>query len=109
MELRLTQNTCTLRLSSSSGQSLDLSLPTQPQFVLAMRGVQGPSGNGSKFTFVKTTPALIWTINHNLGAYPSIQILTPGGVEIEAYVVNTSVNQALVYFNAAASGSAICR
>jgi len=58
------------------------------------------------FFFEQTTPALTWTINHNLGRRPVTELFTTGGVEFEAEVTHTSINQCIVTLTSALAGSA---
>jgi hypothetical protein len=80
--------------------------PTPPSITVATVGVQGPAGDGAGFNFTQAVAAQTWTINHNLGYTPSVTVFDTGGHEVEADVVNTSVNQTLVYFDVATAGSA---
>lgn len=52
--------------------------------------------------------ALTWTVNHNLGRKPNVQVLSPGGVEVMADVVHINNNQAVVSFAAAYTGGVRC-
>lgn len=45
-----------------------------------------------------------WTINHNLGRRPNVQIRTLGGVEVDAEVIHVSENQVSVYFEIPTAG-----
>lgn len=56
----------------------------------------------------QVAPALAWTVNHNLGAYPQIDVFSPGRVQVEAAIVHVSENQALIQFNSPQSGFALC-
>lgn len=49
-----------------------------------------------------------WIINHNLGFYPDVTVLSPGLAEVGAHVLHTSLNQARVYFVVPYSGIARC-
>ena len=60
------------------------------------------------FEQVFSSAASIWTVNHNLGYRPNVQVLTLGGLEIEALVQHTSVNQAVVHFSSAQTGRVRC-
>ena len=48
----------------------------------------------------------IWTINHNLGFNPSVEILSDGGMEIEGEVIHTNSNQVVINFSIPITGSA---
>lgn len=61
------------------------------------RGLPGPPGaSGAGFGFQQTTPAASWIINHNLGFRPAVELFTVGGVEFDADVQHTSMNQTVV-------------
>jgi len=71
----------------------------------------GSGGGGSSVTIfehVQGTPASTWILNHNLGYYPDIHVYTSGNSEVLAEIVHTSVNQAIIYFNAPTTGRARC-
>lgn len=58
------------------------------------------------FEFVQLTPATTWTINHNLGRRPVTELFSVGGVEFDAQVTHTSINQCIVSLTSALAGSA---
>lgn len=60
------------------------------------------------YTHTQTTASALWTVNHNLGFKPNVQLLSTGGVVLEADVVHASDNHCLVYFAVAVTGSARC-
>lgn len=66
-----------------------------------------PGDSNAPFQYVQASPSLTWTVNHNLGWNPQVTILTLGGVEIEAAINHTSVNQFVVTFAVVQSGYAI--
>ena len=68
-------------------------------------GPQGPAG-GVAYVHTQSTPSTTWTINHNLGYRPSVELLNTGSQEIEGDVVHTSVNQTVVTFTSAVAGQA---
>jgi hypothetical protein len=67
-------------------------------------GPPGPSGAG--YDFNQASPAITWTINHNLGYRPSVQMFTVGGLEVLGEIQHTSNNQTLITFNIAVAGTA---
>lgn len=73
-------------------------------------GPQGPPGSGgggsAGYDHVQAISSDEWTINHNLGYKPSVEIFSAGGSEIEAEVVHTSLNQVKIYFTISITGSA---
>ena len=74
---------------------------------LSVVGPQGPPGAAfSTYTHVQSTPATIWTINHNLGYRPSVELLDSGSQEIEGDVIHPSLNQTIVTLTPATAGVA---
>lgn len=71
-------------------------------------GLQGPTGapGGSFLEFTQPTPATTWTINHNFGYRPVVELFSVGGMEMWADVTHTSVNQVVVQFNSPTAGAA---
>ena len=72
---------------------------------------QGPPGGGGGGTaddhvHLQETPAATWTINHNLGRRPNVEVRTVGGVVMTAEVIHVSNNQVQVAFAAALAGTA---
>ena len=80
------------------------------QFRMIGVGIQGPPGipGGPSYTHNQPSPAATWTINHNLGFYPHIVVLSPGLVEVDANVVHISPNQAIIQFSTPFAGLARC-
>lgn len=95
-----------LRLSNSDD---DLALAMLPIFKgdPGEQGDPGPPGPaGASYQHYQAAPLYAWTVNHNLGFRPQVEVFTVGWVEIEAQVVNTSDNQTVIYFNVAQAGFA---
>lgn len=73
-------------------------------------GLQGPPGppgeSAATYIHTQSTPSSIWTINHNLGFKPSVELLDSGGNEFDADVLHTSNNQVIVYLNTEIAGIA---
>ena len=68
-------------------------------------GPPGPSG-ATGFNYTQSAPSMLWTINHNLGYKPAVDLSTVGGVAMMAEVIHVSNNQAQVGFTTPPSGSA---
>lgn len=82
--------------------------PDDTYLVFVDTGIPGPAGSSSSYTHNQNSASAVWTINHNLGISPrSVRLLTVGGVEMDAEVIETSLNQVVVYFNLAIAGKAI--
>lgn len=78
------------------------------QLPYVFSGVGGGQG-GASYTFNQTTPAITWTINHNLGFFPSVELLSPGLQEIDGEISHTSINQTIVTLQPAFAGLALLR
>jgi hypothetical protein len=48
--------------------------------------------------FVQNSPLTTWTVNHNLGRKPLVQLLTTGGVHMVGDIVHASNNQFVAQF-----------
>ena len=64
------------------------------------------TGESAAYVHQQPTPATVWTINHNLGFRPSVELFDSGSSEIIAEVVHPTVNQAVVTVNPATAGFA---
>jgi hypothetical protein len=58
------------------------------------------------YVFTQSTPAAVWTINHDLGKYPSVNIVDSANDEVIGEVNYTSTSQIVIRFSAAFSGKA---
>lgn len=67
-------------------------------------GPQGPAGVA--YLHTQSTPSTTWTINHNLGFRPSVELLDTGSQEIDGQIAHPSVNQTIVTLNPATAGLA---
>lgn len=59
-----------------------------------------------RYHFDQVTPQATWTINHNLGYKPSIDLFNSGSQEIDGTVTHTSENQTIVSFTTPVAGFA---
>lgn len=76
---------------------------------VGLPGPQGPPGpSGAAFyEHVQSTPLQVWTVAHNLGHYPDVNVYTAGGVLIETpEVANLSVNVLEIRFSTPFAGTA---
>jgi hypothetical protein len=60
------------------------------------------------YTHRQLSPDVVWTINHNLGRYPSIELLSVGTAKFEADITHINTNQAIVTLAIATAGIAQC-
>lgn len=93
-----------------------------PQVLTVAAGAQGPSGpkgdkgdtgdqglpglSGVSYTHSQAVPAATWTINHNLGRFPSVTVVDSAGSVVAGNVEYVSNNTVVLYFSAAFGGSA---
>ncbi len=73
--------------------------------LVPLSGITGPAG-APAYVHQQSTPATTWTINHNLGYRPSVEVFDSGSSEMIAEIVHPTVNQALVNVNPASAGFA---
>ena len=71
---------------------------SKQDFIQSLRGIPE--------VFQFTQPSQVWVINHNLGYYPQVTVYSLAHVEVEADVINVSVNQVQVQFSQPFAGSA---
>lgn len=66
-----------------------------------------PLGAGSpNYVHTQGSASTAWTVNHNLGFRPAVEVFSVGGAEIDAEVLHTSVNQTVITFTTSTAGSA---
>lgn len=68
----------------------------------------GPQGNSANVFYVHTqsTSSAVWTIDHNLGAHPTAVVLDSAGTQCEGTFSYPTLNQMVITFTAAFSGTA---
>jgi hypothetical protein len=87
------------RTKTGDGVTVFNDLPFDP-------GTGGGGGGTTAYVHTQSTPATAWTINHNLGFRPSVELLDSGSQEIDADVSHPSVNQTVVTLKSAIAGLA---
>lgn len=75
---------------------------TESEWLASLQGVPG----AQVFIHSQSTPASVWTINHNLGEFPNVYVLDTAGDECEGDVDNPTVNQTVITFSASFAGTA---
>ncbi len=97
-----------LTMTSSSGARLVFAASKRLVLQLApvIRASVGTGGGATSQQFNQPTPAITWTINHNLGRTPIVQVFSVGGMELLAEIVNLNVNQTQVRFASPTAGYA---
>jgi hypothetical protein len=71
-------------------------------------GPPGPPGAGGGTAYVhnQDSASFVWTINHNLGYKPSVELFDSGSQEFNADVSHPTVNQTVVNLTVPTSGFA---
>jgi len=64
------------------------------------------SSSGGSYVYTQAIAASTWTINHNLGYYPSVTVVDSAGNVVSGDTNYTSENQVVVTFNGSFSGEA---
>jgi hypothetical protein len=90
---------------TENGSSTVVTVPVTSTVTAVTQGPQGPAG-GAAFVYQQVTPATTWTINHNLGYKPSVELLDSGSQEIDGDVAHPNDNQTVVTLNPASAGLA---
>jgi hypothetical protein len=75
------------------------------------RGRKGDKGDagppGGSYVHTQDSPALVWTVQHNLGIYPSgVEVQDADGNAVEGIVTYVSLDILLITFYAAIAGIA---
>lgn len=97
--------------------------PPGPRGPAGERGPRGPAGAGAPgpvgppgpagagllvHEHVQSEPAATWTVNHNFGRTPcSVRLLSSGGAEFDAAIVNVSENVLQIALACPATGRVI--
>ena len=94
------------------GVLVDVRVPVEAYVEVSESGLQGPpgtSGEGAtRYVHTQASPSTLWTVNHNLGYTPaSVRVLSVGGLEMIAEVVEVSVNQLQVSLEEALTGTVV--
>ena len=89
---------------TENGSSTVVTVPQTSTVTAITQGPQGPAGAG--YVHTQSTASATWTITHNLGFKPSVELLNAGSQEVDGDVVHTSYDVTIVYFTAAIAGFA---
>jgi hypothetical protein len=80
---------------------------TGPQGPAGAAGPTGASGSATTVVHDQSSASATWTINHNQGRYPSIDIIDSSGNHVIGDIKHNSVNQIVATFDNAFAGKAI--
>ena len=64
---------------------------------------------GVGYVHTQSSASTTWTVNHNLGYYPNVSVLSPARQLMLATIAHTNINQFLVSFNEEQTGTVIAR
>lgn len=83
--------------------------PQGPAGPTGATGAQGPAGPATNSTVVhdQASASATWTITHNQGRYPTIDIIDSAGNHVIGDIKHNSVNQLVATFDNAFAGKAI--
>lgn len=79
--------------------------PQAPSAIINVAQVMFASP-GETYVYNQATPSSTWTITHNLGFRPSVEICDSGSQEVEADVTHLSTNVAVILFTVPVAGFA---
>ncbi len=78
-------------------------------------GLQGPPGppgangaSGNVYVHTQAVASATWTVNHDLGVKPDVELLTVGGHAFDALVRHVSDSLLIVEMNTPLAGTARC-
>lgn len=68
------------------------------------------TGGGGDLTYVhnQAVASTVWTVNHNLGKFPTPVVVDTAGNEFDTDIQHTSVNQLVATHSVATSGKVYC-
>jgi hypothetical protein len=90
--------------------------PIGPQGIQGPIGETGPSGPSGpqgpigdlNYLHIQNAASNTWVINHNLGKYPSIEIMDSAGSVVYGEINNIDINTSIVTFASQFGGTATC-
>ncbi len=65
-----------------------------------------PCSQAETYVFTQSIAAISWTIAHNLGFHPNIQVIATDGTNIIGEIVYIDTNNLVINFSQAYSGTA---
>lgn len=70
------------------------------------QGGGGGGPTGTDYVHIQSTAASVWTIDHNMGFWPNVTVVSSGNDQIEGDVEYTTINQVVITFSGAFAGRA---
>jgi hypothetical protein len=72
-------------------------------------GPEGAAGSGDKsYTHHQLAPSTVWTVAHNLGKYPAVEVVDSGGTVVEGDIAYLDANTLTLTFSVQFGGVAYC-
>ena len=81
--------------------------PAGPTGATGATGADGAAGGNTTVVHDQASASATWTITHNQGRYPSIDIIDSSGNHVIGDIKHNSVNQLVATFDNAFAGKAI--
>lgn len=97
----------TLVLEWRAVPAIETAWVPQPATADVPAAVIGPPGRdgAQPYEHAQASAAVQWTVNHNLGRWPSaVTVMTTGGLEVEAGVTHVSTGQTVIDFSVPLAG-----
>lgn len=91
-------------LSAYESALLEGFVGTEAEWLASLVGPQGPSGGS--YTHIQSSPSAVWTITHNLGYRPAVQIFDSVDREVLGDILHLDADSLTVTFTAGFSGKA---
>lgn len=105
-EITITAPAAAVTVTPEEGPSIEVTVG-QPTITVSDVGTQGaPGPSGASYDHTQAVAASTWTIPHNLGFFPAVDVFTVGGLKVVADVQHLSVNTAVVTLLAPMAGTA---
>jgi len=106
--LQIIEAAATLQFVVGGEPTFEVSVALPPMLAFCDVGIQGPPGEGMRHVHIQSAALTEWTVNHNFGRAPSsVRVLSPGGVEVDAAVLDLNLNQIAIAFAQPFAGRAI--
>jgi hypothetical protein len=77
------------------------------RFIAEQVAEMAAKGGSTSFVFTQTTPALVWTIDHNLNRVVGVIIYDTTNTEVEGIATLINNNQMTIAFNIPEAGTAL--
>lgn len=104
-EVRIDETYATIKVEDT-----DVRLTVEDNHIViedARSGPQGAAGNAdAHFVHTQVTPSATWTINHNLGKFPAVEVVDSASNVVIGEVRYNNANTVTITFVAAFAGKA---